>query len=207
MRARDQLVVAVVLAVATYFGLRRIAEAKNEAAVGRGVFRLDEHRRPELEAFEVALTQVRTMGDAALADRLERLRGEGRVWVAPSLGPERWAVFVESLSLVRRIYLRREALLDPRAHLYREPRPDIPPSYQDAHAWVSLAGALRHELAHYDGVREEAPAYDTEIAWYETLRRSAFLASLTGEGRRAWEWGIESAILSARRARAMALGG
>jgi hypothetical protein len=71
------------------------------------------------------------------------------LWVAPKLGPDRWAVFVESLRLVRRIYVRREALLDPVAHLYRVPRADIPK-------------------------------------------------------REAWEWGIDSAILSAQKARDIA---
>jgi hypothetical protein len=110
-------------------------------------------------------------------------------------------VFVDSLGLVRRVYVRRAALLNPLAHLYGVPRRDIPISYQRAHAWISLAGALRHELAHRDGATEEGPAYDAEIEWYETLRRSPFLASLQGEERAAWEWGIESAILSAQKAR------
>jgi hypothetical protein len=103
--------------------------------------------------------------------------------------------------------VRRAALLDPLAHLYAVPRPDIPIPYQRAHAWISLAGALRHELAHYDGAVEEGPAYEAEIEWYEALKQSPFVASLQGHERAAWDWGIESAILSARRARATALGG
>ena len=110
---------------------------------------------------------------------------------------------MESLRLVRRIYVRQEALLHPVAHLYRVPRPEIPPGHKRAHAWISLAGALRHELAHLDGDTEEGPAYAAEIAWYEQLRRSPFLASLEGDERAAWEWGIESAILSAQKARAI----
>ena len=207
MRLRDQLIGAVLLIVATYFGLLRIAEAKNETTVGGGVFRLDESRSEEMAAFQLVLAQITKMGDAALAQRLERLRQEGEIWVAPKMGPERWAVFVDTLKLVRRIYVRRAALLNPIAHLYAVPRPDIPVQYQRAHAWISLAGALRHELAHHDGAIEEGPAYEAEIEWYETLKQSPFLASLQGDERAAWEWGIESAILSARRARAIALGG
>jgi len=146
------------------------------------------------------------MGDPGLADRLDRLRAQGAVWIAPRLGPERWAVFVTALGLSRRIYVRREALLDPVAHLYRAPRPDIPPEYQSAHAWIGLAGALRHEVAHFDGVRDEAPAYDAELAWYETVRHSPRLDAMSDEQRRAWEWGLESAVLSARKARAAAVG-
>jgi hypothetical protein len=113
-------------------------------------------------------------------------------------------VFVESLSLVRRVYLRREALVDPVAHLYRTPRPDIPRRYQEAHAWISLAGALKHELAHYDGLRAESRAYDVELAWYEARR--PFLDRLPEGERRAWQWGLESAVLSARKARETAVG-
>ena len=201
MRARDQVALAAVLAVATYFALRHVAEAKSEAAVGGGVFRPDEHHRAEAEALDRLRAQLVKMGDADLAHRLDVLRESGCLWIATGLGPERWAVFVTALGLSRRIYVRREALLDPVAHLYRAPRPDIPPDYQYAHAWTSLAGALRHEVAHFDGVREEAPAYDAELGWYEARRRAGFLDTLSAEERRAWEWGIESAILSARKAR------
>jgi hypothetical protein len=188
----------------TGFGLFRIAQAKNETTVGGGVYRLDESRPMEMAAFQVALAQIVKMGDAGLAERLEGLRRDGEIWVAPRMGPERWAVFVDTLKLVRRIYVRRAALVNPLAHLYGAPRPDIPLAYQRAHAWISLAGALRHELAHRDGAVEEAPAYQVEIEWYEALKRSPFLASLQGEERTAWDWGIESAILSARKARAIA---
>ena len=163
-------------------------------------------RREELEAFEDLRSRIAGMGDAALADRLERLREAREIWVAPRLGPERWAVFVEALSLVKRIYLRREALLDPVAHLYRTPRPDIPRAYQEAHARLGLAGALRHELAHRDGMRDEAAAYDAELAWYETVRQAAPLTRVRDEERRAWEWGLDAAVLSARKARETASG-
>ena len=163
-------------------------------------------RREELEAFEDLRSRIAGMGDAALADRLERLREAREIWVAPNLGPERWAVFVEALSLVKRIYLRREALLDPVAHLYRTPRPDIPRAYQEAHARLGLAGALRHELAHRDGMRDEAAAYDAELAWYETVRQAAPLTRMRDEERRAWEWGLDAAVLSARKARETASG-
>jgi hypothetical protein len=201
VRLRDQLIGAVLLIAVTWFGLYRIAEAKNETTVGGGVYRLDESGPREMAAFELVRAEITQMGDPALAERLESLRQDGEIWVAPKLGPDRWAAFVDSLRLVRRIYVRREALLDPVSHLYRVPRPDIPPRHQQAHAWVNLAGALRHELAHRDGAAEEAPAYAAEIAWYEQLRRSPFLASLQGEERAAWEWGIDSAILSAQKAR------
>jgi hypothetical protein len=206
LRIRDQLMVAAALGVATYFGILRIAEAKSETAVGGDVAPLEAQRRPEFEAFQDLRARIASSGDAALAERLERMREAREIWVAPRLGPERWAVFVESLSLVKRIYVRREALLDPVAHLYRTPRPDIPRAYQEAHAWIGLAGALRHELAHRDGLRDEAAAYDVELAWYETVRQAAPLARMGNEERRAWEWGLESAVLSARKARATAVG-
>jgi hypothetical protein len=184
----------------------RIAEAKSENAVGGEVAPLDGRRSADLEAFQELRARIVRLGDAALAERLERLRADGEIWVAPRLGPERWAVFVDALSLVKRIYLRREALLDPVAHLYRTPRPDIPRPYREAHAWIGLAGALRHELAHRDGVHDEGQAYDAELAWYDTLRQAPLLERAGAEERRAWEWGLESAVLSARKARAAASG-
>ena len=204
MRPRDQIIGAVTLVIATGFGLYRIAQAKSETTVGGAVFRLDASWPQEMAAFEVMRAQVAKMGDPELAERLEALRRDGEIWVAPKIGPERWAVFVDTLHLVRRVYVRRVALLDPLAHLYGRPRPDIPLAYQRAHAWISLAGALRHELAHRDGAVEEGPAYDAEIEWYERLKSSPFLASLEGDERAAWEWGIESAILSARKASTIA---
>jgi len=206
MRARDQLIGAVLLVAVTGFGLYRIAQAKNETTVGGDAFRLDESWPAEMAAFQGVRARIVEMGDPALAERLEALRRDGEIWVAPKLGAGRWAAFVDTLHLVRRIYVRRVALIDPLAHLYGRPRPDIPLTYQRAHAWITLAGALRHELAHRDGAIDEGPAYDAEIAWYEQLRQSPFLASLEGEERAAWEWGIDSAILSARKAFANEVG-
>jgi hypothetical protein len=200
VRTRDQAIAAVLLLGATALGLRRIAEAKNETAVGGSVFVLDRRHPDELAAFQQLRTEIGRLGDTPLSDRLGALLEDGQIWVAPSLGPDRWAVFVDSLSMVRRIYVRRLALLDPRAHLFPNPPPDIPPAHQKAFATLSLAGALRHELAHRDGLRDEAPAYARELEWYEGRRRSPFLDSLPAEERRAWEWAFESARLSARRA-------
>jgi hypothetical protein len=206
VRARDQLIVALVLVVATWFSLQRIAESKNEATVGAGVFRLDDKRREELAAFQRLRSDLEGMAQGALAQRLELLREDGRIWVAPALGPERWAVFVDSLSLVRRIYIRGVALRDPVRHLYPTPRPDVPAAHQAAFARVSLAGALVHEIAHYDGAMAEGAAYAQEIAWYEELQGAPFLNRLPEPERRAWDWAIEGAILSARKASALAGG-
>ena len=184
----------------------RISQAKNEAAVGGETFVLDEPHPAERDAFARLLTRIGRMGDRALADRLEARRASGEIWVAPRLGPERWAVFARTGPLVHRIYIRREALLDPVAHLYAGSRPDIPLAYREAHAWISLAGTLRHELAHRDGVRSEAAAYAIELDWYESLRQAPFLEGRPEEERRAWTWGLESAVLSARKARDTVVG-
>jgi hypothetical protein len=207
VRLTIQIVGAVLLVSTSYVSVERIAEAKNETAAGGSVFRLDEKRAPELAAFGSLRSWLVSVGESGLSDRLERLRENGEVWVAPRLGPERWAVFVDTLSLVRRIYVRRAALLDPRTHLYPTPHPDVPESYQKAFASVSLAGALRHEVAHRDGITTEGGAYEVEIAWYEGLRQSAPIQSMTENDRRVWEWALESAILSARKASATAAAG
>jgi hypothetical protein len=40
-----------------------------------------------------------------------------------------------------------------------------------------------------------------ETAWYEEVRGSGFLDRLPGDERRAWEWAIESALLSVNKAK------
>jgi hypothetical protein len=200
VRVRDQLIGAVTLSIATYFGALRIAEAKCDAAVGSRGELLDTKRAEDFEAFQRLERQLNTIGQAGLAERLEELRLKERLWVAPALGPGRWAAYVESLGLVRRIYIRRVALRDPSAHLYPMGALGVPPGYQAAFGWVSLGGAMRHELAHYEGAIEEADAYRIELAWYEEVRRSGFMSGLQGELRDAWVWAIDSAVTSAHAA-------
>ena len=207
MRARDQLIGVVALAAVTYFGVLRIAEAKCDEAVGSRGVPLDGRFPEELRAFRRLQTHLVRMGQTAFSLRLEDLRSRRELWVAPAMGPDRWAAYVESLGLVRRIYIREVALLDPRAHLFPAGSPDVPEDFQDAFAWLSLGGAMRHELAHRDGAIEEAAAYRIEIEWYLEVQRSGFLAGLPDEERPAWEWAFESVFLSARKAAAQALAG
>lgn len=200
MRARDQLIGAVALAIATYYGVVKIAEAKCDAAVGsRGVL-LDEKQPEDLAALMRLEARLDAMGQGSLVERLEDLRRKRQLWVGPGMGPERWAAYVEALGLVRRIYVRRVALRSPLTHLYPSGNANVPEDYQDAFAWLSLAGAMRHELAHLDGAHAEAEAYGQEIAWYAEIQRSAFLSGLEGKERAAWDWAIESAFMSARKA-------
>ncbi len=202
MRARDQVVAAVLLAATTYFALHRIAEAKVDTAVGGAAFPLDAHRGPELEAFGRLRRVLVEMGEQAFADRLEKLRVDEALWVAPSLGEDRWAVYVEALRLVRRIYVRRVALLDPRSHIYPGQPAVVREGADRALAWITLAGALRHELAHYDGMIDEKDAYAVEIAWYEGVRASPWFAALQGEAARVQDWALTSAVVNARSAAA-----
>jgi len=204
MRAREQLIGAAVLAVATYYGVLRIAEAKCDAAVGSLGTPIDESRPEDLAAFQRLRGQLATFGQNEFADRLEQLRQKRELWVAPGLGPDRWAAYVESLGLVRRIYIRRVALVNPRLHLYPAGAADVPANHQIAFAWLSLGGAMRHELAHLDGAIEEAEAYRIELAWYDEIRQSSFMTSREGEERVLWDWALESAVASARKAAARA---
>lgn len=199
MRARDQAIGAITLAIAMYYGVLRIAEAKCDAAVGSSGLLITEKQPEDFAAFEQLKSQLAGMGQGGLASRLEELRQKRELWIAPGLGPDRWAAYVESLGMVRRIYIRRVALLNPVAHLYPAGASDIPPDYQATFAWLSLGGAMRHELAHRDGAIAEADAYRIELAWYEEVR-SGYVASLEGDQRRAWDWAVESATLSAQKA-------
>lgn len=201
MRTRDQLIGAVTLALVTYFGVLRIAEAKCDAAVGSRALPIDESHPDDLSAFRRLQAQLVVMDQKTLAERLESLRVAKELWVAPGLGPDRWAAYVDALGLVRRIYIRRVALLNPLAHLYPRGAPaTVPHAEQAAFAWLSLGGAMRHELAHRDGAVEEAPAYAVELGWYEEVRQSNFMRSLEGEDRAAWEWALDSSVASARQA-------
>jgi hypothetical protein len=58
MSAREQLIGASILAVATYFGVVRIAEGKCDAAVGSMGFRLDERQPEELASARKAAAQA-----------------------------------------------------------------------------------------------------------------------------------------------------
>jgi hypothetical protein len=195
-----QLVGALVLVLATWFGIKGIAEAKSEAAVGSSVFVLDGSQSHPLAAFQSLSARLTAMGETAFADRLEALRSRGEVWIAPRLDNGHWALFVRALWL-RRVYIRERALIDPTAHL-NESRPiRAPRAFQQTFGFVSLAGALWHELAHRDGIVDEADAYAREIAWYEGLRASLWFEGLSAEERREWEWALESAVASAQKAR------
>jgi hypothetical protein len=191
---------ALILVSATYYGLVRIAEAKCDAAVGSSALSLDPRNPEDLAAFERLQAQLVRMGQDVLADRLEQLRLKQDLWVAPGMGPERWAAYVESLGLARRIYIRRMALLNPLAHLYPSGADDVPTDFQAAFAWLSLGGAMRHELAHYDGAIEESEAYRHELAWYDEVGHSAFFTGLSSDERAAWTWALESAVSSAEKA-------
>jgi hypothetical protein len=200
MRAREQLIGAALLIGATYFGVLRIAEAKCDEAVGSLGVLLDEKQRDELDAFRRLQAQLGRLGQAPFAERLEALRLKKELWVAPGLGPGRWAAYVEALGLVRRIYIRKTALLNPRRHLYPTDPREVPLDHQTAFAWLGLGGAMRHELAHRDGALEEAEAYRIELEWYEEVRRSPFFSGLEGQEKAAWDWALESAIQSAQKA-------
>lgn len=194
------MVGAVALAAVTYYGLVRIAEAKCDAAAGSRGLSLDERHPEDLAAFRRFQVELRNMGQSSLGNRLERLRERGDLWVAPGIGPDRWAAYVESLGLVHRIYIRQVALLDPIAHLYPNGTQDVPSEYQAAFAWLSLGGAMRHELAHYDGAIAEAEAYAVEMGWYENIRHSSFFTRQEARIQDAWQWALESAVSSARKA-------
>jgi hypothetical protein len=60
---RNQILAAVVLAGVTYGSVLRIAEARNETAVGGGAFPLDDQRHGEFAAFQRLRTSLADIGD------------------------------------------------------------------------------------------------------------------------------------------------
>jgi hypothetical protein len=201
---RQQLLLGLLLLLATGVGIHNIAAARNEVAVGGGCVRLEPSGTDGV-AFGRILVVIEGLGRSDLAERLRELQRRGALWAAPNLGKQYWALYVDTFGLVRRIYVREGALRSPESQLFPAGDASIPLDKRRTFANVSLAGALFHELQHWDGIKDEETAYDREIAWLEALQSSLPVAPSAGE-RDALEWGIESATLSARKARALAVG-
>lgn len=202
---RQQLLAGALLLVATAFGIRNIVEARNETAVGGRVHRLAVGQQAEGAAFRRLLGDFERLGHADLADRFRDLEARGALWIAPGLDPGHWALYVDTFGLVRRIYIRETGLLSPESHLYPQGHASITPENRRAFARVSLMGALFHELQHWDGVEDEGRVYDVEIAWLGRLRERVATDAADPEAG-ALDWGLQSAVLSARKARELALG-
>ncbi len=202
MRVLGKLALVIAILFSTYYAILRVVEHKADALAGGGTFRLDRSHPEDEEAFTALLGQLRRWGQADLADSLRSLQEKGGLFVAPRLAGDRSAIYVDSLGLVRRIYVRPEELV---ARKLPFPDLDAPPDAQRTFTRVRLAGTLFHELQHYGGLADEAATYDREIAWYGRLR-DAVLPGLEGEGVRWFEWAVDSALESARAARERAEG-
>lgn len=197
-----KLGVVAAIVVATYFAMVRIAEHKADALAGGETFALDRRHPREMTSFGALLDELRGWGETDFAASLAVLQEAGHLWVAPHLGGERSAIYVNALGLVARIYVRRDELGSGRVPF---PNLDIPDAARRTFATVSLAGTLFHELQHYRGLEDEGLTYDREIAWYGGLGE-AHLGRLDGERRRWFDWAVASALESARAARAKAVG-
>jgi hypothetical protein len=197
VKALGRLALVVAIAASTYYAILRVAEHKADALAGGGTFRLDRSHPEESQAFDALLGQLRRWDQPELAESLLALREQGRLFVAPHLAGERSAIYVDTLGLVRRIYVRPDELL-----FRRLPFPDLdaPDAAQHTFTRIRLAGTLYHELQHYRGLEDERATYDREIAWYRRLRE-AVLPGLRGEAARWFEWAVDSARQSAEAAR------
>jgi hypothetical protein len=196
-----KIAVAVAVVVSTWYAIETIAEQKADALAGGDTFPLDHRHREERRRFGELLNQLERWGEAALGTSLARLRREGHLWVAPRLSGERAAIFVDSLGLVRRIYVRRDSHVPPGLPF---PDLDVPEEAQRSYQMIRLAGTLYHELQHFEGLEDEGATYDREVAWYRELRERR-LAQLQGEARRFFEWAVDSALKSAESARERAM--
>jgi len=203
VRTLFKLTVAAAIVISTWYGIVVIAEYKAEALAGSGAFVLDESHPEETTRFHALLAELGRWEEEGLAVSLSQIRHERRLWVAPHLSGERAAIFVDSLGLVRRIYVRRDSLL-PRGLPF--PDLDVPEEAQRTYQTIRLAGTLYHELQHYEGLEDEGATYDREVAWYRGLGER-MLPRLQGEARRQFEWAVDSAVLSAEAAREKATGG
>jgi hypothetical protein len=197
LRLLLKLTVAVALVVSTFCAVETIAEHKADTLAGGDTFPLDDRHREEMDRFDRLLDRLGEWEERDLATSLARLRREGHLWIAPSLAGDRAAIYVDSLGLVRRIYVRRDSLV-PRGLPF--PDLDLPEEAQRTYQTIRLAGTLYHELQHYDGLEDEGATYDREMAWYRGLGERV-LSRLQGEAHRQFEWAVESAFMSAEAAR------
>ena len=202
MKPLGTLAVAGAIVASTYFAIAAIADHKADVLAGGESHTLDRTHEEEWRAFSSLLGQLRAWGEDDLATSLAELQHEGHLRVAPRLGGDRSAIYVDSLGLVRRIYVRRQELL---ARTLPFPELDVPDSAQRTFATIRLAGTLYHELQHYEGLEDERATYEREIGWYEALGEAAH-GEPEGERRRWFEWAVESALASAEAARDKATG-
>ena len=202
MKSLLKIAVALAVLVSTWHAIVAIAEHKADALAGDGTLLLGPGHPEEMRAFSSLLGQLRRWEEPGLAEALARLQEAGHLRVAPRLGGNRSAIYVDALGLVRRIYVRRDELLS-----RDRPFPDleVPDRARRLFATLRLAGTLLHELQHYEGLEDEGATYDREIEWYEEVRDAA-LHGLAGEEERWAGWAIDSAVESARAARETATG-
>jgi hypothetical protein len=194
--------VAVGIVVSTYYAILGIAEYKADALAGGGAFVLDRRHAAESGELDALCGRLQRWGEPDLAASLASLRDSGHLWVAPRLARGRSAIYVNSLGLVSRIYLREDDLV---VRDLPFPDLDVPEAARLTFARICLAGTLYHELQHFQGVEDERVAYEREIGWYRALGERA-VGTLSGDEGRFFEWAVDSALQSAAAARQKATG-
>lgn len=201
MRQALSIAVALAIGLGGLLVARAISIDKNEHLAGDGVYRLEDARTAELEGFGRILEELRRMNQEQLAGRLAALRADGTIWVAPRLRAGRWAIYISTLHLVRRIYIERGALVEPEVHFFQG-KGDLGLSddQRQAFALLTLCGTLVHELAHYDGIHAEAGAYHEEVQWYRRLKETRWYKELDPTELGLHDWAIDNCVKSAQAA-------
>jgi hypothetical protein len=202
MKLLARLGLAILIVAATYFAILRIAEDKAETLAGGDTFPLDPAHPAQMRAFDELVADLRLWKQADLAESLRALRNEGQIWVAPHLGGNRSAIYVNALGLTKRIYVRDDGLVGRELPF---PGLNVPEAAQLLFTRIRLAGTLLHELQHRNGLEDERATYDREVEWYRSLKQDV-LPGLAGEDVRFFEWAIDSATKSALSARETATG-
>jgi len=197
MKLLGYLGLVALIGAATWLAIVRVAEHKAAALAGPGSFRLEGRSSVEARTFDALLDQLRRWNQEPLASSLHAVEQGGHLWIAPELAGQRSAIYVDVLSLVRRIYVRREDLVGRELPF---PDLDVPEAAQRQFTTIRLAGTLYHELQHYEGLEDENATYGREIEWYAELRPSV-VGGLEGERAHWREWAVDSAIESALAAR------
>ncbi len=194
MKQAGRILVALLIGLGTYLIVLKISQVKNERLAGDDAYQLDASHKAESDGFDAMLEQLRELGKPELADRLFQLQYRGRIWVVPALRGNRWAVYVNTLNMVHRIYIEQKALTNPQAHFFSGQSVTASERQKLAFAWINLGGVLYHELQHYDGIYDEATVYEREIAWYRSIEAPDA----------AYSWAIDRAIWTAKSGKAQA---
>ncbi len=199
MKKIIRLFIALIVLIATICIVYAIAVTKNQNMAGGDVYKLV-YGIQEYEKIDTLLKKMSKMGAEEYSSKITDLLKEGKVWIALNLH-DKQGVYINSLNIIKRIYIDKNALMNSVAFFEKLRSIDIAIEYLEAFAELTLVGTILHEYIHYSGIPDENYVYQREIDFYQKLKDSEFYNNLNYEQKEYYNWAIESAIKSAIKAR------